>query len=362
MTTTRLRTAAVARASNALRRRLRALEQRLMPPPAAMLELVTAGMLSQAVAVAAELGVADELAGGPRTASELARRLDVSEDGLSRLLRSLAARGVFAQDGRARYSLTALGRTLCSGGPTSMRAMARLFGTSEHREHWSHLLEAVRTGRPQVESVRGTDVWAYASENPEYGAIFNDAMTSMSDLAKTAIVAAYDFSPFGTVVDVGGGHGSLLATILKKNPATSGVLYDLPSVTAGAGALLRGEGVDSRCAVASGSFFDEVPAGGDAYVLKGIIHSWTDDQVREILGNVRSVIKPDGRLLLIGLIVPPGNSPHMSKVFDLEMLLVVGGRERSGPEHRRLLADAGFELTGVTRTASPMCVVEARPS
>jgi C-methyltransferase len=268
---------------------------------------------------------------------------------------------VFRQDTHGRYELTPLGQTLRSDTPVSMRAMARLFGCAEHREHWSHLLEAVRTGQPQVESIRGMDIWAYANANPVYGAVFNDAMTSMSSFAKAAIVAAYDFSPFETIVDVGGGHGSLLATILDRAPNARGVLYDLPSVVEGAGPLIRREGVDSRCSVEAGSFFDGVPEGGDAYVLKGIIHSWTDEEVRKILLNVRSVIKPNGRLLLIGLIVPPGNVAHMSKMFDLEMMLTVGGRERTESEHRELLSSAGFELTTVTRTASPMCIVEARP-
>ncbi|MFD6311014.1 methyltransferase [Streptomyces nigra] len=332
-----------------------------MPPPAAMLEMITAGILTQAISVAAELGVADQLADGPRSAAHLAKNLHVSEDGLTRLLRTLAARGIFRQDAHGRYELTALSQTLRCDTPASMRAMARLFGSPEHREHWSHLLEAVRTGQPQVEKIRGMDAWSYAGANAAYGAVFNDAMTSMSNLAKAAITAAYDFTPFHTIVDVGGGHGSLLAAILARTPAARGVLYDLPAVVAGAGEPLRREKVDSRCSVEAGSFFDHVPAGGDAYILKGIIHSWTDEQVRQILGNVRAAIKPDGRLLLIGLIVPPGNTAHMSKMFDLEMLLMVGGRERTGPEHRQLLAGAGFELTAVTRTASPMCIVEAKP-
>lgn len=350
-----------ARVAATLRRKLRSLEQRLMPPPAAVLEMITGGMLTQAISVAAELGVADLLAERPLSAAELSGSLGVSEDGLSRLLRALAARGIFGQDANGRYELTALGQTLRSDSPVSMRAMARLFGSAEHCEHWSHLLEAVRTGRPQIEALRGADMWTYANANPEFGAVFNNAMTSMSDLAKAAIVAAYDFSPFATIVDVGGGHGSLLAAVLARTPAAHGVLYDLPAVVEGAGPLLHRAGLDSRCSIESGSFFDAVPEGGDAYILKGIIHSWTDEQVREIFRNVRSAIKPDGRLLLIGLIVPPGNSPHMSKMFDLEMMLVVGGRERTAPEHRRLLHSAGFELSAVIRTASAMCIVEAKP-
>lgn len=347
--------------AGALRHKLRALEQRLMPPPAAMLEMITGGMLAQAIYVAAELGVADQLANGPRSAADLSQSLGVSEDGLARLLRTLAAHRVFRRRGNGHYELTALGRTLCSDAPASMRAPARLFGSAEHREHWSHLLEAVRTGQPQVEAIRGMDVWAYVSTDPAYGAAFNNAMTSLSNFSKAAIVAAYDFSPFGTIVDVGGGHGSLLAAILNRTPGARGVLYDLPAVVEGASPLLRREGVESRCSIEAGSFFDGVPEGGDAYVLKGIAHNWSDEQVRKILGNVRSAINPNGRLLLIDFIVPPGNAAHMSKVFDLEMMLVVGGRERTEPEHRQLLSSAGFELTTVTRTASPTCIVEAKP-
>lgn len=361
MTRAKVPSVRVARLKRAVRQRLQSMEQQLVPPPAAILEMITGGMLAQAIHVAAKLGIADELASQARSAAELAQRVDASEDGLARLLRALAGKGLFRQRADGRFELTAVGQTLRSDSPVSMRSMALLFGLPEHREHWTHLSDAVRTGQPQIEAIRGMEAWAYFESNPAFGKVFNDAMTSMSNLGKAAIVSAYDFSHSGTIVDVGGGHGALLAAILSRNPSARGVLYDLPSVVEGAGAPLRAARVESRCSIEAGSFFDGVPEGGDTYILKGIIHSWSDGQVLKMLRNVRDVVKPDGRLLLIGIIVPEGNSAHMSKMFDLEMMLVVGGRERTEVEHRQLLTTAGFELVNVTQTASPMCIVEAKP-
>lgn len=353
--------ARVVRLAEGVRERLGRLHRRMVPAPVAVLELITAGMISQALQVAAKLGIADVLAAGPLPPTEIARRVDANPDGVHRLLRALASQGVFRADGSGRYELTPMASALRSDADVSMRSFAMYVGSPEHREHWSHLLDSVRSGEPSIEKIRGMDAWAYFEQNKELAEIFNDAMTGFSDFAQAPMLAAYDFSRFGRIVDVGGGHGSLLAGILSQAPDAKGVLFDQPSVTQGADAALRTAGVQDRCAIESGSFFEKVPAGGDAYVMKNIIHDWADDKAQAILRNVRAAIAPHGRLLLVEMVLPENNSAHPGKFTDLEMLLLVGGRERTEDDYRALLANGGFRLERVVRTASPLCVLEAAP-
>jgi hypothetical protein len=262
---------------------------------------------------------------------------------------------VFATGRDGRFRLTPLGDTLRTDAPVSMRSMAMFVGSPEHWEHWSHLLDSVRTGEPAR-----SDPFGYFEEHPEYAALFNAAMTELSDFSRESVLAAYDFSRFRTLVDVGGGHGSLLAGILRGTPATQGVLFDLPSVTAGAPQVLRAHGVEQRCRIESGSFFDAVPAGADGYLLKNIVHDWEPAKALAILRNIRDAIDPGGRLLLIELVIPERDAPHPGKLVDLEMLMI-GGRERTLREYREFLPHAGFEVTGAVRTVSPVWVVECSP-
>jgi hypothetical protein len=263
---------------------------------------------------------------------------------------------VFASGTDGTFRLTPLADTLRTDAPVSMRAWALFIGSPEHWDHWSHLVDSVRTGEPAV-----PDAFALFESSPEYGAAFNGAMTTISNLVREPVLAACDFSRFRTVVDVGGGHGSLLAGILQRTPTAQGVLFDLPSVTAGASDVLRAHGVEQRCRVESGSFFDSVPAGGDAYLLKNIVHDWEPAKALAILRNVRAAIEPDGRLLLVELVIPEGDGAYSGKFIDLEMLLIAGGRERTLREYREFLPHAGFELTDAVRTASPVWVLECTP-
>src|SRR5882757_3354713 len=342
--------ARVIRAAEAVRDRVHRLHRRMVPAPIALLEMVWGCQVTQALYVAAKLGIADVLAAGPLTSEEIARRVDASPDGIFRLLRALASRGVFAARRDGRYELTPLADTLRTDAPVSMRSVALAWGSPEHWEHWGHLLDSVRSGEPAVPAIRGMEFFAYTEANADFGVVFNNAMTTFSNVAKEPILAAYDFSPFATIVDVGGGHGALLAAILQQTPTSRGELFDQPSVTTGAAEVLRAHGVEARCAVESGSFFESVPAGGDAYVLKSVIHDWDEPKALEILGNIRKAIKPDARLLLVEMVLPEGNSSHMGHVFDLEMLLDLGGRERTEREYRDLLGRAGFALTRVVQT------------
>jgi hypothetical protein len=237
--------------------------------------------------------------------------------------------------------------------------MAQWVGSPEHREHWSHFADAVRTGRAVIPELRGKPAFEYLADEPELAEIFNDAMTSASALSIAPVIAAYDFSPYATIVDVGGGHGRLLAAILAATPDARGVLFDQPQVVAGAPTLLREHHAHDRVRITEGSFFDRVPDGGDAYVLKHIIHDWPDDDAVHILRNVRAAADTGKRVLIVETVIPNHDREFLGKWFDLEMLLGAAARERTAAQYGQLLNRAGFRMNRVVETASPFSVVEA---
>jgi C-methyltransferase len=342
------------------RHHLLRLHQLLAPPPAAMVELITAMWLSQAITVAAELGIADALAERPMAIDELARKVDANPDALARMLRALIGRGIFRQRRDGRYDLTPLATTLRSDTADSMAAFARFVGSPEEREHWSHCIDAIRTGESVVPKLRGMEAFDWAASDPELSEVFNQAMTNFTELALAAVTAAYDFSSYGTIVDIAGGHGRLLAGMLSATPTTQGVLFDLPHVVAGAEPLLRKHRVLGRVTVVGGSFFEAVPEGGDLYVLKNIIHDWSDDKAVQILKTVRAAAAVGSTLLLVESLIPQHDREFATKWLDLEMLVANSGRERTAAEYRELLRDAGFEMTRAVPTASPFSLVEAK--
>ncbi|MGH3595282.1 MAG: methyltransferase [Mycobacterium sp.] len=352
--------ARLARAIERVRHHVYRLHQRLAPAPVVMMEMILAGWMSQAITAGAELGVADALADGPQPVDELADRVGADPDALARLLRALASRGVFGQRRDGRYELNPLAYTLRRDAFLSMAGAARLYGSRQHREHWSLLADSVRTGKPVIPALRGMELFDYLAQEPELGELFNQAMTSGSELAVTPVVAGYDFSGYPTIVDVGGGHGRLLAAIVAATPNARGVLYDLPQVVAGAPALLADHGVSDRVRIAEGSFFDSVPGGGDAYILKNVIHDWPDEKAGQILRNVHAAARPGATVLLVELVIPEHNREFIGKWLDLEMLLCLAARERTAAEYRGLLEQAGFRMTRVVPTASPFSVVEAQ--
>jgi hypothetical protein len=325
-----------------------------------MQELIVGAWISQAITTAADLGVADALAGGPLPIDELASKVGADPDGLRRLLRALISKGVFAQRDNGRYELTPLAELLRSDAPVSMAATAQLVGSRQHREHWSLLTEAIKTGSSVVPALRGKTFFDYVSDDPGFGQIFNDAMTSYSGLLIGPVVGAYDFTPYSTIIDVAGGHGRLLAAILASAPNAQGVLYDQPEVIAGAAPLLQEHHVAERVRLAEGSFFDGVPAGGDIYILKYIIHNWDDDAAVRILRNVRSAAAAGAVLLLVEWVIPEDECESPAKWNDLGMLLINNGRERTAGEYHRLLDKAGFQMIRVVGTASPLSIIEAR--
>lgn len=353
--------ARVVRLVERVRSELSRLSRRMVPPPIEMLELLLGTWVSQAVHAAAALGVADALTDGPLPAATLAERVGANPDALDRLMRALVSRGVFQRHRDGRYGLNPLAETLRSDADPSMRAAALFYGCRQQREHWTHLVDAVKTGQQVVASLRGKEFFDYLSDDAELAGLFNGAMTSISEMSVPPVIAGYDFSRYPTIVDVGGGHGRLLAAILAATPTSRGVLYDLPDVVAESPKLFAQFGLSERVDVQGGSFFEAVPAGGDAYLMKNIIHDWADEQALAILRTIRAAIKPGATLLLLEFVIPEHDGEFIGKWVDLEMLVVAGGRERTAEQYRSLLARAGFRLTGVVPTAAPISVVEAVP-
>jgi C-methyltransferase len=357
---TKVPPAKLARIVEWIRHYLYRLHQRLAPAPAAMMEMIVATWTSQAITVAAQLGVADALSNGPLPIDELAARVGADPDALRRLLRALISKGIFRRRRDGRYELNSLARTLRSDAPISMTWAAQFYGSGEQRERWTMMVDSIRTGRSVVPALRGMESFDYFAGQPELAELFNQTMTSVSELTDGPVVAGYDFSAYPTIVDVGGGEGPLLAAILAAAPASRGVLYDLSRVVANAPSLLRQRKVTDRVCIAEGSFFDSVPAGGDAYILKNILHDWPDEKAVQILRNVRAAAGPLATVLLVELVIPKHARDFPGKWVDLEMLLNLGARERTAAEYRDLLSQAGFRMTRVVQTASPLSVVEAR--
>jgi hypothetical protein len=233
-------------------------------------------------------------------------------------------------------------------------------GAEWHWRVWSSLMHSVKTGQPAWSKIHGKEVFDYFAEHPEESEIFNRAMTDMAASTAPALVEAYDFSGIETLADVAGGHGLLLAHILKANPGMKGILFDVPSVIEGSQAILEKEGVAARVQAIAGNFFESVPPGADAYFMKHIIHDWDDERSTLILKNINAASKPNGKLLVVDTVVPEGNEPHFSKLMDLEMLVSPGGVERTNEEFRQLFTNAGWHLERIIPTKSPYCVIEGR--
>jgi hypothetical protein len=325
--------------------------------------LSTGFWVSQAIAVAAALGIADHLQGGAKSCAELAPAVGVHAGALYRLLRAIASVGVFAEDRQGRFSLTPLATLLLTEGPGSWRAAAILNGAPWVWQPWGALAYSVKTGKPAFEHIFGMGFEAYLAQHPEAADTFQAFMHVATAEEASVVAPVYDFSGLTTVVDVGGGRGALLAAILKCNPHLRGVLFESSQVIADAPALLAAQGVADRCELVAGDFFRALPVGADAYILKWILVSWDDEQSVRILQNCRQALGTRGRLLVIERIIPPGNEPFFGKLADLNLLVMYAGRHRTETEYRALFARAGFELSRVVPTHSPtqFSVIEGMP-
>lgn len=326
-------------------------------PRRALFQIVSGYQLSQALHVAARLDIGDRLAGGPRTSDQLAEETDTNADALYRLLRALAASGVVRQLEGRQFELTELGEGLRSDVPGNVHGWALMIGRPMHWNTWSSLVESIRTGENTFRLVHGTDVWSYRAQRPEELAIFDGAMTSMGGVVNAAVIDAYDFGRFREVVDVAGGRGSLLAAILAKHESVRGVLFDQPDVVAHAPALLDRFG--DRYRAIGGSFFERVPDGADAYLLKSILHDWEDEDCVAILRVIRAAMPEHGLVLVLERDLGGPNSNASAKLSDLNMLVNPGGRERSEAEYAALFAAGGLRYLGATPSAAGVSVFEA---
>jgi hypothetical protein len=317
-------------------------------------------MASSALYVATALNIPDHLAGGSKDVAELARATGADEDALYRILRLLASQGIFAEKGPRRFALTAAADLLRKDVPGTLRGMAVFLPDPLHFRVYAELMHSVMTGKPAVDKALGMPVFEYLAKNPDYSAVFNDAMTALSAPVVGAAIDAYDFSTIGTLVDVAGGHGEVLMSILKACPNMHGILADVDHVIEGAKPRIAAAGLASRCQAVAVDFFKSVPGGGDAYIMKHIIHDWDDERASLILKNIATAMSAKrGRVILLEMVLRGDAEPDLGKLLDIEMLTMPGGRERTAEEFKALFARSGFEMTKVVPTQSPLSVVEA---
>jgi hypothetical protein len=294
---------------------------------------------------------------GLQTVDEMAKASGTHPRSLFRLLRALASIGVFAQHDERRFVLTPLADRLRGDVPGSQRAMAITAG-EEHYQAWGELLYSVRSGQPAFDKLYGKPIFEYLSQHPEQATLFDETMVGVHGRESGAMLEAYDFSGIRVLADVGGGNGSLLTAVLKNHPTLKGLLFDLPGVAERAKVNIAAAGLAERCQVVGGNFFEAIPAGADAYLLRHIIHDWNDERSAQILRNVHRALPATGKLLLVESVIPTGNEPSFGKLLDLTMLVIPGGQERTQEEYTTLYANAGFRLKRIVPTKAEVCVIE----
>lgn len=324
-------------------------------------QMIMGFRLTQMISVAAQLGIADQLRDGPQTPAALAAAVGADEATLYRLLRALGSLGIFAETPAGTFVLTPLAELLRSNVPGSLRGVAMLYGETWLWQAYGELLHSVRTGQTAFEHAHGMKLFDYLDQHPAAAETFHAAMTGFTGLEIPAILAAYRFPEAGSVIDLGGGQGTFMAALLAAYPKLAGTVFDLPDVLAQAKERLAAAGVAARASFIDGNFFEAVPEGHDVYLLKRVIHDWNDREVVQILRSCRRACGPDAQLLVIERVIPAGNVPAEAKLFDINMLVSSGGKERSEQEYRTLFQQAGFEVTQVLPTSSLISVIEARP-
>jgi O-methyltransferase len=322
-------------------------------------DLLLSFRISRAIAAVTELGIADLLANGPWSVEDLAAAVSADKQALHRVLRLLASEGVFTEIEDGRFALTPMANALRSDVPDSIRPMVRFISGEASWRSWGNLLHSVRTGTPAFDAVHGVGFFEYLQHHPEEQALFDELMTWYTRPASRGVANAYDFSPFSTVVDVGGGQGGLMLGLLETYPNLRGIVFDQPTVASAAREAIRGAGLEERCEAISGDFFADVPRGGDVYMLKSILHDWDDEQSRTILRVCRGAMPLGAPLLVIEMLIPPGNEPSFAKSQDVNMLVNLGGRERSESEYRALFEGASFDLGRTILVQDEQHIIEA---
>lgn len=322
-------------------------------------ELIFGHIPARAVHAAAELGLADLIAGGATSSERLAEAAGVNAGALRRLMRYLVSLDVFDESENG-YALKPMGGLLRSDGEGTQQPSARLMGYLFPA--WVEVLHTIRTGEAGYSKYYGKPLFDHIAEDPERATVFDAAMTAIHGPESAAMLDACDFSDIGTVIDVGGGNGSLLTEMLLRYPSMKGVLFDLPHVAERALSNIEAAGLGNRCRAVGGNFFEAIPDGADAIVLRHVIHDWSDEDAVSILTNCARALSPGGRVLIVEMIVPVGNEPSVAKRYDLSMMLLLAGVERTEAEYGALFQTAGLELARITPTASPSHVIEARPA
>jgi hypothetical protein len=332
-----------------------------LPPPMRVFLMSQGTIISTSLSLAAELGIADHLAGGPRSSKELAQATSAHPRSLYRLLRLLSSLGVFTEIQADSFAQTPLSECLRTGVPGSLRSWLRMIGLKNRQQMHGEAIHSIKTGEPVFERVLGMEFFAYLAAHPDEAEIFNQAMNDLGKGVAAAVVSSYDFSGIGKIIDVGGGYGTLISAILQKYPEMSGILFDSPHVAEGARESIASAGLAQRCEVVGGDFFKSIPSGCDAYLLRWIIHDWEHEQAVTILRNCRQAMGDRSRLLLVEMVLPAGNEFHSGKLLDYIMLTFLGGQERTGEEYESLLREADLRLNKVVPTHSDWSIIEAVP-
>jgi len=326
-----------------------------------LIQLLTGAWAMQAVATAARLEIPDVLAGAARTAEDVAAKTGADPGAMYRLLRALASLGVLERSKDGRFATTPIGDRLRIGAPGGLRDM--FIGETDHVhwQSWERVADAVKTGLPRPKAVFGVPAFEYYGQHVDEGEQFGRAMQNVSNFAAAAVLEAYDFSGVRTIMDVGGGNGSMALAILGKYPDMKGKVVDLPYIEPQAKQTIQAAGAAGRCAFEATDFFRSVPKGADLHVLKFILHDWTDEECVRILTRCREALAPGGKVVLVEMLVPEEIRPDFVMLMDLNMLVMTGGRERTAKEFEKVFQDAGFEMTRVIPTKSPFALIEARP-
>jgi hypothetical protein len=314
--------------------------------------------ISQAIHAMAELSIADLMADGPKSAEMLASEAGAHAPSLRRVLRLLASEGVFTEKSDGQFALTPMAESLRRDTPGSLRTLVRFIGSETSWRSWGNLLHSVRTGKPSFDDVHGVDFFEYFRRHPDEWQLFDDLMTHYTEQVTHSLASAYDFSAFASVIDVGGGRGTLAIGLATAYPHLRLTVFDQPHVALAAQQAIEDAELAGRCQAVGGDFFTAVPEGGDAYILKWILHDWDDERCVAILSSCRQAMPPNGRLLVIELLIPPGNEPSFAKSQDVNMLVNLGGLERTEAEYRALYAAAGFQLTRTIPAGDELHIIE----
>lgn len=334
--------------------------QQTPPPSVQMFQMITGFWTSCCIYVVAQLNIADLLTEKAKTASELAEHTQTHAPSLYRLLRTLSGAGIFCENEKNEFELTQLGSTLRSDVPGSLKYHA-IMNLGYHYSAWGNLLQSIKTGEIAFDNLHNMTVWEYYEKNETGIKNFNSAMNGVTQMVIPAVTAAYDFKPFKTIVDVGGGDGTLLCGILQQTEQSMGIVYDMPHAKQQALAKIEANNLQSRCLFKEGSFFESVPPGASAYVMKSVLHDWDDEDSKKIIRKVKEAMHQSSKLLMIEYLIPERNIPHPAKLMDINMLVMTGGRGRTATEWQQLIEDAGLKLSRIIPTQSPMFpIIEAQ--